>query len=164
MNFGLSPDYLSSLVPENVGQLNNYNLHNATNTRSPHCNTQLYAKSFLPSSIQDWNKLPQEIKSSPSLSIFKTKLNLNIIKKKKHFYFYTDRKSHIMHTRLRTHCSGLNQHLYSKNIIDNQHCICGDIESTYHFLFKRTNYADQRRVMDTELIDFGQLPLNNLLF
>ena len=112
-------------------------------------------KSFLPSTIQDWNSLPQEVKSSSSLSIFKSKLNLNIIKPLKHFYFYTNRKSHTMHTRLRTNCCALNQHLYSKNIIDKSHCTCGDIEDTYHF---------HRRIMDNELVEFGQLSLNILLF
>ena len=69
-----------------------------------------------------------------------------------------------MHTRLRTHCSSLNQHLHSKNIIDNPNCICGDVENTYHFLFECTNYADHRHVMNTTLVDFGQLSLNLLLF
>ena len=69
-----------------------------------------------------------------------------------------------MHTRLRTHCSSLNQHLHSKNIIENPHCICGDIEDTYHFLFECANYANIRRDMYTTLADFGQLLLNVLLF
>ena len=78
---GLAPDYLSSFVPDNVGQLVKYtsNLRNSNNTRTLQCNTQLYAKSFLPSSIQDWNQLPQEIKYSPSLCCFKSNLNNNIL-------------------------------------------------------------------------------------
>ena len=164
MNSGLAPDYLSSLVPENVAQLVNYNLRNSNNTRRIQCKTQLYAKSFLPSSIQEWNKLPQEIKCSSSLRCFKSNLNLNVIKPPKNFYFYTNRKSHIMHTRLRTHCSALNQHLHSKNIIDNPYCTCGAIEDTYHFLFECLNYVDHRRTMNNVLVEFGQLSLNILLF
>ena len=100
MNSGLSPDYLSTLVPDNVVQLVNYNLRNSNNTRTLPCNTQLYAKSFLPSSIQDWHNLLQEVKNSPSLCSFKPNLYRNSIKPPKHFYT----KSHIMHIRLRTHC------------------------------------------------------------
>ena len=69
-----------------------------------------------------------------------------------------------MNTRLRTHCSALNQHLHSKNIIDNPYCICGAIEDTYHFLFVCTNYAEQSRIMNTALVEFGHLSLKVLLF
>ena len=69
-----------------------------------------------------------------------------------------------MQSRLRTHYSALNQHLHSKNIIDNPHCLCGQIEDTYHFIFDCNNYADQRSTMNNELIEFGNLPLNVLLF
>ena len=80
MNFGLAPEYLSSLVPDNVGQLVDYNLRNSNNAKTLHCNTQLYANSFLPSTIQDWNNLPIEVKNSPSLCVFKKHLNLNVVK------------------------------------------------------------------------------------
>jgi hypothetical protein len=30
----------------------------------------------------------------------------------------------------------LSEHLYANNIIDNPNCLCGEIESTYHYLFK----------------------------
>ena len=163
MTTGLTPNYLSSLVPDNVGNLVNYNLRNATNTRTLNCNTQLYAHSFLPASIQDWNNLPNDVKHAPSLSIFKSKINSNITKSPKHFYFCLDRKSQIMHTRLRTRCSSLNQHLHSKNIIDNPYCSCGQIEDTNHFLNVCVNYNDQRRIMNNALVEFGQLPTNVLL-
>ena len=131
MNTGLTPEYLSDLVPENIGNLVDYNLRNANNTRTLNCNTQLYANSFLPSTVQHWNNLSHDVKNAPTLHIFKSKLNYNVIKVPKYFYYSTDRKSHIMHSRLRTHCSALNEHLYSKNIIDNPHCLCGQIEDTY---------------------------------
>ena len=111
MNAGQTPNYLSSLVPENVGNLVNYNLRNADNTRMLHCNTQLYANSFIPASIQDWNSLPQDTKHASSLPIFKSKINANIIKVPIHYYYALDRKSQIMHARLRTRYSSLNQYL-----------------------------------------------------
>ena len=164
MNTGLTPEYLSDLVPENIGNLVDYNLRNANNTRTLNCNTQLYANSFLPSTVQHWNNLSHDVKNAPTLHIFKSKLNYNVIKVPKYFYYSTDRKSHIMHSRLRTHCSALNEHLYSKNIIDNPHCLCGQIEDTYHFIFVCHNYADQRSTMINELIEFRNLQLNVLLF
>jgi hypothetical protein len=32
--------------------------------------------------------------------------------------------------------SSLSEHLYAKNIIDNPNCLCGEMESTYHYVFK----------------------------
>ena len=164
MNTGLTPEYLSNLVPDNIGNLVNYNLRNANNTRTLNCNTQIYAKSFLPSTIQEWNNLPQDVKNAPTLPSFKYKLNRNVIKIPKYFYYFTDRKSHIMHTRLKTHCSALSQHLHSKNIVDDPKCICGQIEDTNHFIFECINYVDQRNIMLNELDEFEHLPLNVLLF
>jgi hypothetical protein len=69
----LSPQYLSSIVPNTVGQTLVYNLRNASNTRNIFCQTQLYSNSFLPSSIKDWNDLPVELRNAPSLAIFKKK-------------------------------------------------------------------------------------------
>ena len=69
-----------------------------------------------------------------------------------------------MYTRLRTRCSALNQHLHSKNIIDNPYCLCGQIEDTNHFLLECANYANQRQTMNTTLLEFGHLANNVLLF
>ena len=164
MSTGLTPEYLSNLVPENIGNLVDYNLRNANNTRTLNSNTQLYANSFLPSTVQDWNNLPHAIKNAPSLHSFKSKLNSNVVKVPKYFYYFTDRRSHMMHTRLITHCSALNEHLHSKHIIDSPHCLCGQIEDTNHFILECHNYANQRNTMNNELIEFGHLSLNILLF
>ena len=39
------------------------------------------------------------------------------------------------HARLRTAFSSLNQHLFSKNIVNSPSCTYGAIEDTQHFLF-----------------------------
>ena len=127
-------------------------------------NTQLYANSFLPASIQDWNSLPHDTKFSTSLQEFKSKINSNVTKVPTYLYYALDRKSQIMHTRLRTRCSALNQHLHSKNIIDNPYCLCGQIEDTNHFLLECANCANQRQTMNTTLLEFGHLATNVLLF
>ena len=50
------------------------------------------------------------------------------------FYYTGDRKSQILHTRLRTNCIGLNISLYQKNIVDSPMCNCGAVESTDHYM------------------------------
>ena len=71
----LCPDYLCDLLPITNNEPSTYNLRNS-NIRSIRCRTDLYQRSFLPSSIRDWNNLSNDVKSSPSVSIFKRKLNL----------------------------------------------------------------------------------------
>jgi len=54
--------------------------------------------------------------------------------------------------------SSLNEHLYIKNIIDNPNCLCGEIESTYHYLFKCPKYTRQRNSLfrpSADLLLFG---------
>ena len=79
-----------------------------------------------------WNILQEEIKHSESLSIFKSNLKKNLIKAPPYFYV-GKRYLQILHTRIRTLSSALNEHLYAKNIASPV-CSCGDIESNHHFL------------------------------
>ena len=110
MKNNLTPTYLSSLVPETFeGTI--YNLRDAQNIRPILTRTQLYYRSFLPLSIRDWNELPVEARNSTSLASF-NKDNPKIPK----YYSAGNRFLQIQHTRLRTGCSSLNQHLSSKNI------------------------------------------------
>ena len=107
----------------------------------------LYYKSFLPSCIREWNEIPLNIRNSTSLSSFSGNILLQI-----------------HHTRLRTKCSSLNQHLHSKNIIDNPLCACGSVETTNHFLLERPQNIQARRDMITTLPTFCVPSLNNLLY
>jgi hypothetical protein len=45
--------------------------------------------------------------------------------------------------------------IYNKNIIDNPNCLCREIESTYHYLFKCPKYTRQRNSLYRNLF---QLP------
>ena len=49
----LSPNYLTQLVPDQVGQVSSYSLRNAENLLNILVGTQLYYKSFLPSVVRD---------------------------------------------------------------------------------------------------------------
>ena len=99
MQNDLSPNYLSPLVPPIVGSTSTYLLRNSENLQTIRTNSQL-------SVIRDWNELPEEIHSAPSLSAFKHKLNRNIRMPPK-FYFTGKRLGQIYHARLRTNCSSL---------------------------------------------------------
>ena len=53
----------------------------------------------------------------------------------------------IHHTRLRTKCSSLNSHLFSKNIIEDPSCLCGAFEDTSHYLLHCPLYTELRNKM-----------------
>ena len=70
----------------------------------------------------------------------------------------------IHHSRLRTNCSSLTSHLFSKNIIDSPLCICGAIEDTRHYLFECTRYLDLRQELINAVSAICEPTLNVLLY
>ena len=127
--------------------------------------TSLYASYFLPSTLKLCNSLPPEIKDCPSLSILKSRLTSrvdhDIVPK---YYYYGSRLTQILHARLRMRSSSLNEHMYIKNINDNPNCLCGEIESTYHYLFKCPKYTRQRNSLFQKLFQLLSIrPSENLL-
>ena len=141
MQNDLSPEYLSVLVPPTVGSTSTYQLRNAPNVQLIHANTRLYYNSFLPSAAREWNGHPQDVRDLNSLGAFKRKLNADNTKPPSYFNSGS-RLGQIYHARLRTHCSSLNEHLFTKNIVDSPLCVCGEVENTHNYLFDRTRYDD----------------------
>ena len=80
MNTGISPNYLSSLIPASVEDSTIYNLRNANNLRHTLTRTQLYYRSFLSSIIRACNDLALEVRQSSSVQSFKYQLNKNLKK------------------------------------------------------------------------------------
>ena len=163
MSNDLSPAYLSSLVPSSF-ENTTYSLRDSQNIRSVLTRTQLYYKSFIQvkSSIREWNELPFECRNSDSLTITKHQFNKDLPKIRNN-YSYGSRNLQIQHTRLRTEYSSLNQHLFSKNIIDNPLCLCGEVESTKHFLFDLSHYGEIRVAMLNNISAIYNPSLNVLL-
>ena len=143
MYSNLTPNYLSSLIPQQVESISQYNLRNAQDLRNIRTRTSLYYNSFLPSTIRQWNNLSIETRQSNSLSSFKWSLKKD--KSSVPRYFYSgERKAQVLHTRLRTGCSSLNLDLFLKNISDSPMCQCGSIENSQHFFFHCNLYLEQR--------------------
>ena len=146
MYTSLSPPYLSALLPATVGANVSYNLRNPNNLQTVQCYSQLYYNSFLPSAIRTWNGLPEDTRNINSAASLKFQLNNNLNPPPR-YYNEGKRLAHILHSRLRTNCSSLNQHLYSKNIVQSSLCACGGIEDTGHFLFHCPLYHNYRQDM-----------------
>ncbi|MCG8092513.1 MAG: hypothetical protein JAZ17_02615 [Candidatus Thiodiazotropha endolucinida] len=149
---GLTPDYLSDLVPPLVGDSNPYNLRNANAIQCIRARTNLFFNSFFPSTIRAWNSLPQVIKDANTVTAFKYQLNRHRRIPPK-YYNAGSRIGQILHARLRMGCSSLNSHLYSKHIVPSPSCDCGEFESCNHFLLHCPRYSNVR---DTYLSGYLQ--------
>ena len=71
---GITTAYLSSLVPDTVGNSTSYNLLRANDPQGIACTTSIYKNSFIPSVVDDWNVLPQDIRNLYSLATLMTYL------------------------------------------------------------------------------------------
>ena len=78
--------------------------------------------------MREWNGLPQDVRDLNSFGAFKRKLNADNTKPPSYFSSGS-RLGQIYHVRLRTHCSSLNEHLFTKNIVDSPLCVCGEVET-----------------------------------
>ena len=139
MENGLTPLYLTNLIPPRVGDTSAYSLRSSENYLSVHANTRTYADSFLPSTVKAWNNLPTSIKSANTLTAFKQQLT-NATPAIPEYYNSGVRLDQILHTRLRTECSSLNQHLFKRNLVESPNCVCGETESNEHFLLECPRY------------------------
>ena len=138
-----TPPYLSTLVPPSVNTYSEYSLRNSNDTQTVHARTTLYYNSFLPSTVREWNNLSLECRNSESVSSFKHSINESSVIVPK-YYNSGNRRFQILHTRLRTNCSALNNDLFLKRICDSPYCRCGAIENAFHFFLNCPQYARQR--------------------
>ena len=156
----MSPHYLRDLIPQSVGSTSRYPLRNSDNLALIRANTTNYHNSFFPSTTVLWNSLSPDIRQSPSLEIFKSRLRGRDMRPPL-YYFQGLRINQILHCQLRLKCSTLNGHLFANHCIPDSSCACGaSNESTQHYLFVCPLYHQQR----STYIDPLNAPLNVLLF
>ena len=79
MQYDLTPASLSTLNPNHYHDVHTYNTRHNNAFPLPRTRTSLYASYFLPSTLNIWNSLPQEIKDCPSLSLSNLDLLLELI-------------------------------------------------------------------------------------
>ena len=162
-----TPAYLSDLIPLTVGDNSRYPLRNSNNIQTINARTNHYHNSFLPSVIREWNNTPASSRNAVSTNAFKHSLKNPAIASVQKHYYHGLRKLQILHTRLRTNCSSLNNDLHSKNMTDSPLCTCGLPETTSHFLLSCDIYAIQRATMINAVKavkNCTRVPLSLLLF
>ena len=159
MVHGLAPSYLNNLVPPLVQKNSQYSLRNARNMQTLQCNTNLFYNSFLPSAIRGWNNLSDDLRKSPSFSVFKSKLYAER-NKPPSYHNHGLRTLQVYHTRLRLECSSLNSHFYKKKIVESPQCSCGAAETSKHYLLNCPNYTILRNQV---LNNYLHMPIKTLL-
>ena len=143
------PAYLYELIPPIINSHRNPGCY-----RALYCRTDLFRNSFLPFSINEWNKLDPDIKNLDSHEMFRKKL-LNFIRpsEKSIFNIYDPQGSKLLN-RLRLGFSHLREHKFRHNFADtvNPLCSCAlETESTDHFFLHCQSYVSFCTALMNEL-------------
>ena len=163
---GHSPTYLANLLPPTVQQQSSRSLRNGDDYVIVSRRTHLYSRSFLPSAIDLWNSLDINIRNSNTISHFKSNLKRVFFASEKipQYFFTGNRKSSIIHARLRNNCSDLNSDLFQNHLTTSPVCSCGmEIENASHYFFKCSKYHIQRLLLFNALRSFHPLKSDTLL-
>jgi len=153
---GLTPRYLHSMLPMTCGQRTGYSLRNTNQYTIPFCRTGRYKLSFVPATIKDWNELPDHIKGSSSLTIFKSNLKKALFTNRQNkLYQYGSNLGNKYHTWLRLGLSPLRDHLFRHHIVDTNTCsFCSQgTETSEHFLCACPTFHSQRMKLYSSLMD-----------
>ena len=155
----ISPEYLQNLVPNYVGP---YNLRNVNDIPRIPARTAQYFDSFLPSSVREWNSLNPEIRNADANEYYRHIKRNPVIGNQ--LFYYGPRSIQVIHTRLRTKCSNLREHLFRKNMIESPLCIsCNVNETTDHYFFKCKMYNVARNKLRIAVSNLSIFTCNVLL-
>ena len=169
------PELLLKLLPPLVSAVNPYHKRRPHQRVVPSFKTELYRKSFIPSTTMLWNELPDNIQCNKSISVLKRFLSQDDFVIPPYFYL-GNRYIQIFHCRLRLGISNLNYDLFRRHLINDPACSCGyAAETSEHFLLYCPIYNDIRNqsinnlnVQDVSILLFGSsnlsVPENNKIF
>ena len=158
INTGIYPQYIRRFIPAPV--VNRYPLRDVGHIPNIHTRLVSSGKSFFPSTIKLWNKLPAATVRAPTLSTFKNSIKNNHTGRVKYYTACTGRAG-IWLSRLRMGLSALCQHRFTYNLVEDASCpSCGHRETTSHYLFYCPAYAVPRAELYDNLASLN-LDINN---
>ena len=129
--------------------------------------TEIFARSFIPSSINLWNNLEDSIRNIPTLSAFKSHLKRTYFRSIEvpSYFSFGDRKISIIHARLRRSCSNLRFHLFQNHLAEDSRCNCGYyMEDVEHFFLNCKLFFNQRQRLLMGTRQFHPLSVSLILF
>ena len=164
---GSFPTYITNIITQTREEATGKQLRNATTRTIPHNRTLAFQRSFFPSTIREWNLLPQPMRSvTSSMASFKKAVYQQFSVDQPPYYFQLGSKhGNILHTRLRLGLSTLNADLFRVNSpkTETPSCKCGHPrEDVNHFVLQCPLYADHRYALFHSLGDLD-IPTNQSL-
>ena len=160
----VSPQYLRECIPRYTHEVSNYNLRNADTLERITARTSRYLNSFFPLTVREWNLLPSDIRHIQDFDRFKSALTKEYPISNK-LYAHGQRKTNILHARIRMGCSGLNAHLFQNYITDSPRCACGDpYEDPLHYLVACPRFEIQRNDLQMAISEITSCSIGTILY
>ena len=136
------PSDLTSIFLINTDNPLGYKLRSRNDFVTLPRRTTLLANSFVPSAIDFWNSLPEQLRNNPSISSFKRELLNRFFQATEvpSYYCNGSRINSVIHARLRNNCSDLKSDLYLNHVSETDKCeLCNETEDVEHYFFKCLN-------------------------
>ena len=145
----LTPEYLSEFIPPYVHEVSRYGLRDSNNLYKPKIRKGYVLKSFLWTSVDEWNNLDPQIRYILTLNQFKTEMKKHLFCKRNDLLNFGNGKGATNHARIRMGLSGLNAHRKKYNFIAFNDCpLCGiKPENEDHFFLKCADLVIHRTVL-----------------
>ena len=157
------PHYVTAMIPNTRARDTDRNLRNANTHTTSTIHTSAYKRSFLPTTIEQWNELPHDTQQL-SHTHFKKQLCQQLGAPDPPSYHNVGSKmDNVLHARLRMKMTRLNSHLFTIQKVNSPECFCGHrLEDIKHFVIDCQNYQSERDYLNYELslllkTDFDQL-------
>ena len=138
-----APNYLINLIPKCDSTIKTRN----NSIPTFHCRTDCFKYSFFPSALNDWFSLDNYIRTSQSISLFKSGLLSFIRLVQNNIYNIFDPEGLKFLTRLWAGLSYLNARRLHHNVQERLNRLCLyslEIEDTTHFLLRCRYFSNQR--------------------
>jgi hypothetical protein len=158
-----TPDYLQEMKPDINVNRHGRNLRSSNNFTLPYCRINRYQDSFLPTAINLWNQLDEDVRNIFCYNSFKCKLEKDI-QPNNPLFNLGNRNINIVMSKLRTNSSDLNGHLFNLNLTNDSRCKCGYFfEDCFHFFFICPLYLELRTNLLNFIFPLAPVTLHTLL-
>jgi len=164
--YGYAPQHLKTLKPNCQQNSGRYNTRRAFNVPPTRCKTEYYRKSFIPSSINLWNSLEENLKGINTKVKFAKNMKKTLRKTVPTQYYLGPRHPQIQLTQMRLNFSSLNFDLSIRKCVDTPTCPCSRGSETYnHYFIFCPRYRIQRtKLFQTiQTITGTQITASNIL-
>ena len=154
------------MIPNTRARDTDRNLRNANTHTTSTIHTSAYKRSFLPTTIEQWNELPhdtQQLSHTHTHTLQKAALPAAGGSDLPSYQNVGSKMDNVLHARLRMKMSRLNSHLFTVQKVNSPECFCGHrLEDIKHFVIDCQNYQSERDYLNYELslllkTDFDQL-------